>query len=64
MQNGLRLSLCRDVKTRLARVSKWRRRFCRDRLAGLEDDARPGKPKTCDEKAGKRVLRLLDALTG
>jgi transposase len=53
--------IARRLKTRLARVSKWRKRFLRDRLAGLEDAARPGKPKTYDEKAEKRVLSLLDA---
>jgi len=53
--------IARRLKTRLARVSKWRRRFCQDRLVGLEDAARPGKPKACDEKTEKRVLTLLDA---
>ena len=52
--------IARRLKTRLARVSKWRGRFCRDRLAGLEDAARPGKPKTYDQKTEKRVLALLD----
>ena len=49
------------LKTRLARVSKWRQRFCQSRLAGLEDAARPGKPKTYDEKTEKRILGLVDA---
>jgi hypothetical protein len=31
--------IARRLKTRLARVSKWRRRFCQERLAGLEDAA-------------------------
>jgi transposase len=53
--------IARRLKTRLARVSKWRQRFCQGRLAGLEDAARPGKPKTYDEKTEKRVLTLLDA---
>jgi transposase len=53
--------IARRLKTRLARVSKWRRRFCQHRLAGLEDAARPGKSKTYDEKTDERVLRLLDA---
>ena len=53
--------IARRLKTRLARVSKWRRRFWQDRLSGLEDAARPGKPKTYDEKTEKRVLTLLDA---
>ena len=53
--------IARRLNTRLARVSKWRRRFCKDRLVGLEDAARPGKPKTYDERTEKRVLSLLDA---
>lgn len=52
--------IARRLDTRLARVSKWRRRFCQDRLAGLEDAPRPGKPKTYNEKTEKRVLSLLD----
>ena len=53
--------IARRLKTRLARVSKWRQRFCQHRLAGLEDAARPGKPKTYDEKTEKRILAILDA---
>ena len=53
--------IARRLKTRLARVSKWRQRFCQHRLAGLEDAARPGKPKTYAEKTEKRILAILDA---
>jgi len=35
-----RLSTRRDV------VSEWRKRFFRERLAGLEERARPGRPRT------------------
>jgi transposase len=52
--------IARRLNTRLARVSKWRQRFCKERLGGLEDAARPGKPKTYDEKTAKRILSLLD----
>jgi transposase len=52
--------IVRRQKMRLTRVSKWRQRFCQDRVAGLEDAARPGKPKSDDEKTGKRILALLD----
>ena len=52
--------IARRLKTRLARVSKWRQRFCERRLAGLEDAARPGKPKTYDNTSEKRILSLLD----
>jgi transposase len=53
--------IARRLDTRLARVSKWRQRFSRDRLAGLEDAPRSGKPKTYDETVERRVLTLLDS---
>lgn len=34
-----RLDLGRDV------ISLWRKRFCKDRLKGLEDLPRPGRPR-------------------
>jgi len=49
-----------ELKTRTARVSKWRQRFGKDRLQGLGDAARSGKPATYDAKTEKRVLNLLD----
>ena len=44
--------IARRVGTRLARVSKWRQRFTRDRLAGLRDAPRPGKPQVYGEPTG------------
>jgi transposase len=41
-------------------VSKWRRRFVHQGLAGLEDAPRSGKPATYDQSTLKRVLALLD----
>jgi transposase len=52
--------IARRLKTRLARVSKWRQRFCESRLSGLEDAARPGKLKIYDNTTEKRILSLLD----
>jgi transposase len=52
--------IARRLKTRLAGVSKWRQRFSRDRLAGLQDAMRTGKPKTYTEQTERRVLKLLD----
>jgi len=37
---GLRLDLPRQI------VSKWRKRFCTERLAGLESQPRRGRPRT------------------
>ena len=41
-------------------VSKWRRRFLRHGIAGLEDAPRSGKPAKYDQVTVKRVLELLD----
>jgi transposase len=30
-------------------VGKWRRRFLKDRIEGLLDEARPGRPRTIDD---------------
>jgi len=52
--------IARQLHTRTARVSKWRQRFGKDRLAGLTDAARSGKPARYDRTTEKRVLALLD----
>jgi transposase len=49
-----------ELDTRTARVSKWRQRFGAQRLAGLGDAARSGKPLKYDASTEKRVLELLD----
>lgn len=48
------------LHTRTARVSKWRQRFGANRLMGLSDAERPGKPAKYDQATEKRVLALLD----
>lgn len=52
--------IARHLHTRTARVSKWRQRFAANRLAGLQDAVRSGKPAKYDESTEKRVLMLLD----
>jgi transposase len=52
--------IARRLRTRLARVSKWRQRFVRDRLNALSDAARTGKPRQYDRETDRRVLALLD----
>ena len=49
------------LETRTARVSKWRQRFGAQRLTGLSDAGRSGKPATYDLSTEKRLLALLDA---
>ena len=54
------LSIAKDLKVRPNTVSKWRIRFAREGLAGLDDAARPGKPGSYTQDTEKRVLSKLD----
>ena len=49
-----------QLQTRTARVSKWRQRFGKHRMAGWSDARRPGQPAKYDKTTEKRVLALLD----
>ena len=48
------------MKTRPATASKWRGRFLRERINGLQDAPRPGKPATYDLESERRILTQLD----
>jgi transposase len=50
----------RELGCRHHTVSKWRVRFARERLAGLADAPRSGKPKTYDAAVDRRILAALD----
>lgn len=52
--------IAQALHTRPARVSKWRQRFARHRLAGLSDAVRSGKPPHYDARTEQRVLAQLD----
>jgi transposase len=52
--------IAQGLRTRPARVSKWRQRFAQRRLEGLQDAARAGKPHRYDATTEKRVLEQLD----
>jgi transposase len=59
-QGKTNLEIAELLKTRPARVSKWRRRFSKQRLDGLVDASRRGRPADYDQSTEKRVLTLLD----
>lgn len=44
------------------RVGKWRRRFVKDRIEGLTDDYRPGRPRTVsDDQVAQVIERTLQS---
>jgi transposase len=59
-QGKSNLEIAEQLKTRPARVSKWRQRFGERRLDGLHDADRKGRPAHYDKATEKRVLTMLD----
>src|ERR687891_113816 len=53
-------AIAREIGCARGVVSRWRVRFARDRLAGLADAPRSGKPRRYGEDADRRILALLD----
>ena len=53
-------AIAQEVGLTRSRVVAWRQRFARERLEGLEDAPRPGKPRRYDETTERRVLAQLD----
>ena len=53
--------IAQSLQKRQATVSKWRTRFYRYRLAGLEDAPRPGKTAKYTQETEKRILAQLDS---
>ncbi len=48
------------LKTRAARVSKWRTRFARHGLEGLRDAFRQGRPRRYDAATERRIVAVLE----
>ena len=53
-------AIAREVGCARGVVSKWRVRFASDRVAGLGDAPRSGKPRTYREDTDRRILAVLD----
>jgi len=49
-----------EFKTSVLRISKWRRRFAANGMAGLEDEPRPGKPETYGQAFRDELLSKLE----
>lgn len=54
-------AIAATLGTRPATVSKWRRRFASQGLAGLQDEARSGRPRTLPTNIREQVLAKLNA---
>lgn len=52
--------IAQDLATRPARVSKWRTRYGKEGIRGLEDAPRQGAPIRYGREAQQRILALLD----
>lgn len=58
---GMRTNaIARDLGIRTATASKWRTRFAKDGLQGLEDAPRSGRRRKYDETTERRILAKLD----
>ena len=51
------------LDTRREVVSLWRKRFFTDRLAGLEERDRPGRPRTFSPRTPGPILRVWTSIT-
>ncbi len=59
-QGQTNVEIARKLRTRVARISKWRTRFAKVGLEGLVDEPRSGQPRKYTEETEQRILRKLD----
>ena len=59
-QGQTNVDISRDLGASLCTLSKWRTRFAREGIAGLEDRPRSGKPPVYDETTELRILDKID----
>jgi putative transposase len=58
-------SIAQRLRLTKATVGKWRTRFIEQRIAGLDDNTRPGAPRTMDdERVAQWSVRWVAAQTG
>ncbi len=54
------VEMAKRLRTRVARISKWRTRFSREGLEGLLDEPRPGQPRKYTAETERTILRKID----
>jgi len=60
LANDNQAAVAEELDTRANTVNKWRNRFAKHGLAGLEDAPRPGKPKTVGRDLRAKLLKLVE----
>src|SRR5512136_2503240 len=54
------VEIARKLRTRVARISKWRTRFVNEGVEGLADEPRTGQPRKYTSETEQTILRTLD----
>ncbi len=60
LDNNNQVDVAKQLKTRPNTVNKWRTRFITNRIEGLEDAKRSGKPPSVGVNLRQKVLKLLE----